>query len=212
MHIAEGALSAPVLAGGAAMAAAGVAVSLRRMDYDHLPKVAVLSATFFVASLIHFPIGPTSFHLILNGLIGLILGWAAFPALLVALFLQSILFGFGGLTALGVNTVTFALPALACYYLFNRPLRRVQAGAVFGLGFAAGAVATTASYALLVLSLYLTDESFSGIIKATLLAHLPLMAVEGLVTGAVIAFLHRVRPELLMAPLRLARAKKMAQP
>ena len=46
MHIAEGALSAPVLAGGAAVAAAGMAVSLRRMDYDHLSEVAVLSATF----------------------------------------------------------------------------------------------------------------------------------------------------------------------
>jgi cobalt/nickel transport system permease protein len=38
-----------------------------------------------VASLIHVPIGPSNAHLILNGLVGLLLGWGAFPAILVAL-------------------------------------------------------------------------------------------------------------------------------
>jgi cobalt/nickel transport system permease protein len=43
----------------------------------------VLSATFFVASLIHVPVGPSSVHLIMSGLAGLVLGWTAFPALFV---------------------------------------------------------------------------------------------------------------------------------
>jgi len=78
MHIVDGALSAPVLAGGAALAVAGVAYGLRRMDYDRLPQVGVLSAAFFVASYIHLPLGFSSVHLILNGLIGLALGWPRF--------------------------------------------------------------------------------------------------------------------------------------
>ena len=89
MHISEGVLSAPVLVSGGALAAAGTAIGLKKIDYDHLARVGILSATFFVASLVHVPIGPSSVHLIMNGIVGLLLGWAAFPAILVALLLQS---------------------------------------------------------------------------------------------------------------------------
>ena len=71
MHISEGVLSAPVLVGGAALAAAGTALGLRRVDYDRLVTVAILSAAFFVGSLIRVPLGPSAAHLILNGLAGL---------------------------------------------------------------------------------------------------------------------------------------------
>mgnify|MGYP000653403121 CR=1 FL=1 len=54
---------------------AGTAAGLRKLDYDRMPQVAVLSAGFFVASLVHVPIGPTNVHLVLNGLVGLFLGW-----------------------------------------------------------------------------------------------------------------------------------------
>ena len=118
MHIEDGVLAASptglaILAGGAALAAAGTAFGLRRIDYERIPQVGMLSAAFFVASLVHVPIGFSSVHLVLNGLVGLLLGWAACPAILIALFLQSVLFGFGGLLALGVNTVTMAVPAVA---------------------------------------------------------------------------------------------------
>ena len=77
MHIAEGVLSAPILIAGGAACAAGLAVGLKRLPTDRLATVAIFSATFFIASLIHVPVGPSSVHLLLNGLIGLILGWAA---------------------------------------------------------------------------------------------------------------------------------------
>ena len=90
MHIAEGVLSPAVLATGYALTAAGTALGLKKLDYDRLMTVAILAATFFVGSLIHVPIGITSAHLILNGLLGVILGWAAFPAILAALALQAL--------------------------------------------------------------------------------------------------------------------------
>ena len=114
MHISEGVIAAPVLIAGAAGAVAGCAIGLKKLDMENTPKVAVLSSAFFVASLIHVPIGPTSVHLVLNGLVGFLLGWISFPALLVALLLQAVLFQFGGITTLGVNTVVMALPAVAC--------------------------------------------------------------------------------------------------
>ena len=97
MHISEGVLSGPVLLSGAALAAAGTAVGLRKLDYDRIAQAGVLSAAFFVASLIHVPIGPSSVHLLLNGIVGLLLGWGAFPAILVALVLQALFFQFAQL-------------------------------------------------------------------------------------------------------------------
>lgn len=64
------------------------------------------------------PIGFSSAHLILNGLLGVVLGWAAFPVIFVALLLQAVLFQFGGFTVLGVNTATMGLGALAAYGIF----------------------------------------------------------------------------------------------
>ena len=52
MHISEGILSGPVLISGAALAAAGTAVGLKKLDYDRIARAGILSAAFFVASLI----------------------------------------------------------------------------------------------------------------------------------------------------------------
>ena len=83
MHIAEGVLSAPVLITGAVVAAAGIAYGLKKIPANHLMLASLLGSAFFVASLIHVPIGFSSAHLILNGLIGAILGAASFPIIFV---------------------------------------------------------------------------------------------------------------------------------
>src|SRR5262249_24058426 len=56
---------------------------------------------------------PTSVHLILNGLVGVVLGRRAPLAVAVGLTLQYLLLSHGGLTTLGINTCIVALPALA---------------------------------------------------------------------------------------------------
>jgi len=119
MHISEGVLSAPILISGGILTSAGVYMGLKKLSNIQIPLVALISAAFFVASLIHIPLGPTSVHLILNGLAGILLGWAAFPALLIGLFLQGILFQFGGLTTLGINTFNMAFPAIMVFYFFK---------------------------------------------------------------------------------------------
>ena len=196
MHISEGILSAPVLASGAAVAAAGTAIGLKKLDYDQIANVGMLSAAFFVAALIHVPVGPSSVHLIFNGIVGTLLGWAAFPAILVALILQAMLFQFGGITTLGANTVIMALPAVACYYLFGW-MRSVRPGSVALAGFICGFLAVLLSAFLLGLTLVLTGESFSVIAKLVVLANTPVMVIEGIVTAFCIGFLQKVRPEIL---------------
>ena len=203
MHIADGVVSLPVLIASTAIAAGGVGIGLNRTDYRQIPKVAVLTAGFFIASLIHIPVGPGQVHLIMNGLTGIVLGWAAFPALLVALFLQALLFGFGGITVLGVNTVNMALPAICCHYLFGPLLaRELSRRAAFVAAFGAGALAVAASGTLLAATLYFSSREFTTVATAILLAHLPVMIVEGVLTGSAAVFLKRVQPDFFSTDKR----------
>lgn len=196
MHISEGVLSPAVLGGGAALAAVGIAIGLRKLDYDRLMTVAILAATFFVGSLVHVPIGPSSVHLILNGLVGLLLGWAAFPAIFVALLLQAILFQYGGFTVLGVNTFNMAFPGVVCCYLFRPLLFRAPGLRLVG-AFCCGALAVAGAGLLTALSLGLSDEGFLSTAGILFVAHLPVMVAEGLITALTVAFIARVRPEML---------------
>src|SRR3989304_583977 len=119
MHIADGILSAPVLAAGFGGTAILAAATMRKMDHEEIPKVSVMSALFFVVNLIHIPVGPTSIHFILNGLVGVILGKKAFPAIMLGVILQAFLFGFGGGTVIGVNCVMLGGGALAAYFIWQ---------------------------------------------------------------------------------------------
>jgi len=202
MHIPDGVLSNPVLITSGILAAGGVAYGLRKIDHEQIPKVAMLAATFFTASLIHVPIGPVSSHLLLNGLMGFLIGWAAFPALLIALLLQALFFGFGGVTSLGANVITMALPAVATYYLFARQIDHASSQRkVFVIAFSAGALAILLTCLSGSLTLFASGKEFIGAITMICVAHFPIMIIEGFVTGSVMVFLHKVRPELLHAPL-----------
>ena len=197
MHISEGVLSASVLASGMALTAVGTTVGLKKLDYDRIPQVAILSAAFFVASLVHVPIGPSNVHLILNGLMGVFLGWVAFPAILVGLILQALLFHYGGLTSLGVNTMIMALPAVICFYAFRYGIRSKKTVVSMSSSFLCGLVGILLSGLLLALSLVFAGEHFIGVAKLVVVAHLPIMVIEGLVTAFAVKFLKRVKPEML---------------
>jgi len=199
VHISEGVLGAPVLAGGAALAVGGLASGLRGLEPERVPRVAILASAFFVASLIHLPVGPSSVHLVLNGLVGLVLGWAAFPAIFVGLLLHAVLFRFGGLTTLGVNTVVMAAPAVGCHFLVRPWVGRARGPWAFALGFLAGALSIVGGCALLAGALMTTGRQFTTVALLVATAHAPVAVVEGLVTGAVVVFLRQVSPELLLA-------------
>ena len=197
MHISEGILSAPVLVTGAGLTAAAVGYSLKKMEHKEVPKVAILSSVFFVASLIHVPLGPSSVHLILNGIMGVLLGWTAFPAILVALALQGVLFQFGGITTLGVNTLNMALPAIICFYLFSKGIRSENNLIALILAFACGFLAVMLSGIMVAAALIFTGEPFMQVAKLVVIAHLPVMILEGVLTAFCIGFLRKVRPEIL---------------
>ncbi len=202
MHISEGILSLPILAGGGVTAIIGTGIGLKHIDTDHIIETSLLSSAFFVASLVHIPLGPGSVHLVLNGLVGILLGWASVPAIVTALFLQALLFGFGGLTVLGVNSVIMAGPAVAVYYLFGPMIRKKGKTRMIG-AFCAGMVSILLSTCLLALALVGTDRSFLDTARLLFAAQIPLMLLEGVITMFVISFLARVQPELLNFSTRI---------
>ncbi len=193
-----------VLGAGMVLTAAGTAVGLRKLDYERMPQVAVLSSAFFVVSLIQVP--GFSVHLVLNGLVGLILGWAAFPAMLIAVILHSVIMGPGtaGLTAVGINTLIMALPAIVCYYALNRAVRSSSRRLTFLAGFAAGAMGVILGIVLVAGALAVAGKEFVLLGGVYIGGHLLVALIEGLVTGSAVVFLRKVRPELLEAPLLLA--------
>lgn len=196
MHISEGVLSGPVLAAGAVIAITGTSIGLKKINYDEIVHVAILASAFFVASLIHVNIGPASAHLILNGIVGMLLGFAAFPAILTALVLQSILFQYGGLTTLGVNIVVMAVPAVLAHYLFL-PLVGRSSTLTFTAGFLAGMFSILLSSLMLGAALWFTNQDFFKTSLTIVMAHIPVMIIEGIITGFCVAFLLKVYPEIL---------------
>ncbi|MEM7134113.1 MAG: cobalt transporter CbiM [Chloroflexota bacterium] len=211
MHIPDGIVPIGVAVAGYAVTGAATWYSLRKINQaddprEYVPKAALLTAAFFVASWIHIPIPPTSVHLILNGLMGVMLGFFAFPAILIGLIFQAVLFGHGGITTLGVNAAMIGIPALLAHGIFQmRHLasfgsEEVRSG-IFG--FVGGATAMGLSvlifFALMVMTMPadINAEIERAAISALSIAHLPVMLIEGALTARLVTFLLRVKPTLL---------------
>jgi cobalt/nickel transport system permease protein len=118
VHISDGILTGPWLAGGFLFAGLLALWGARQVRDEEIPQIAVLTAAFFVASLIHVRLLHTSVHLLLNGLVGVVLGRRAALAIPIGLFLQAVLIGHGGISTLGVNACVMGLPALGSWLLF----------------------------------------------------------------------------------------------
>ncbi len=197
MHISDGVLSAPVWLGGYVVTVGIAAICAKKMKAEDMPRMAVMTSAFFVASLIHVPLGPTSVHLILNGLVGIILGPLSFISILTGLTLQALLFQHGGITTIGTNTIMMGVPALLSYKIFGLHKRfRFRSSETI---FAAVAGASGVFFGTLILSALLvtTGSEFIGVAKYAALAHLPVMVIEGIITGFVVSFLMKIKPEIL---------------
>lgn len=213
MHIPDGILPASVLVGGYAVAGAATWYSLRRIRGQGgdpragIPKAALFTAVFFVATLIHVPVPPTSVHFILNGLLGVVLGFYALPAILIGLFFQAVMFGHGGLTTLGVNAAMMGVPALLAYGMFRlRTLPALGSRLWTGVfGFLAGFLGLAITAGLLFIILITTIPASldaateRAAISALAIAHVPLAVIEGAFTAMVVLFLARVEPRMLSA-------------
>jgi len=177
MHISEGVLSTGIIAISTIVLAPLIINSIRKLDPDDVSKVALLSALFFVVSTIHLPLGVTSVHFMMLGIIGIMLGWHSFTALLIALLLQAMLIGFGGISSLSANTLNTGIGALSGFYLFKLLKDRLPTVVVsFLVGFVPILIASVG----IAVALLFSSEDFLIVAQTALIAHLPLAVVEGI--------------------------------
>jgi cobalt/nickel transport system permease protein len=196
-HIPDGVLSLPVLVGGGVIAVGAVALGLKKIGDEDIPRTAILASGFFALSLFALPVGPSSIHLLLGGLMGIVLGTAIFPAVCVALLLQAVMFGFGGLTTLGVNIVNIALPGAVIGALVAPMVQRATPARAALIAGIASALCVALTGLMVAASLALSSADYMLSARVMIATYLPLMLVEGFVGGFCISFVKRVKPELL---------------
>ncbi len=209
MHIPDGMLPAEVCIAGYAGTAflAWLSVKKAKSTTEDSARVvsraSVMAAAFFVVSWVHIPIPPVSVHPVLAGLMGILLGWISFPAILVGLFFQAAMFGHGGFTTLGVNALTMGGAALLAWGAFRllkgneKGVKSLIPGFVAGLTGVVLAVVFTGSILILTIPEHIdAGVEFSSIL-AMAAAHLPLALAEGVFTALVARFLLKVRPDVL---------------
>lgn len=212
MHIPDGFVPAPICVAGYGLTGLLTWYSLKHIQKQgnataEIPKASLLAAAFFVASSIHIPVPPTSLHLVLNGLLGAILGYFAFPAILIGLFFQAVFLGHGGLSTLGVDAVMMGLPALMAYGVFRLRFglpRQLPPRWRIGIaGFLAGSIGLGLAV-LIYVGLIVTTipTGFDAATERTAviglaLTHLPLVVIEGVFTALLVVFLQRVKPDML---------------
>jgi cobalt/nickel transport system permease protein len=208
MHMADALLSPPVGLGlwtAAGATLAWCARGIRRTLDDHkVPLMGVLGAFVFAAQMINFTIPGTgsSGHIGGGLLLAILLGpHAAFLTIASVLTIQAFFFADGGLLALGCNIFNLGFfPCFVGLALFRAAAGRAPsaarlataatAAAVVGLELGAmGVVAET----LLSGRSELTSGTFAALMAAI---HLPIGAIEGLLTAAVVGYVFRIRPEL----------------
>ena len=195
MHIADGVLTPEITAVITAVSAIAFYRAIRTIKEEEIPLTAVASAMFFIASFIHIPFGVTQIHLILLGVIGIFLGFSSFIAILIALILQALLLGYGGVVSIGVNLFIMAAPALIVYYInkneiFSKINEKVR---FFLIGFLGTFFATL----FLVLILYFSKTEYEWAAYSIFTVNLFTMTIEGFVSMFLLMFIKKVYPKIL---------------
>ena len=217
VHISDGILAPWLWVSGWVITAAILAYTLKKMKIDDVPKLSVITAAVFVASLIHFQAGPTSVHLVLSGFAGVTLGILAYPCIFIAVLMQAFLFQHGGVTTIGINTVNMGVPALMAFLIFKAGMKlnigigktiiilgTISRGTILGIaGGIAGGTAVALAVLLLAVELLVTGEQLAEVTTVVVFAHIPVILVEAIFTGVIVGFFATVKPEMLSIKKRL---------
>ena len=218
MHIPDGLMDPTVSAIGwvefLVVLGAVLLLAGNRVKEKNLPRVAVLSAGIFVAQMLNFPIGGgTTGHLVGGALFAIIAGpMVAVIGMTVVLLIQALMFGDGGITALGLNALNMAviapLTGWGVYTLLKTMTEkgggRSSAASGFVVGAAAWAsvfVAAAACAAELAVSFAVSSGAYGIAATVSVPAMLGMHAVigvgEGIITAGVLAYLWSVLPDAI---------------
>lgn len=223
MHIPDGYLSpstCAVMYGGTVAAWYVSLKRLKRSLFTRLvPLISVFAAFAFVVMMFNLPLpGGTTGHALCVTIAAIVLGPAgAVISVSLALALQALLFGDGGITTLGANCFNMAVIGSLVAYLCYRALaartpvdsrRRVIAAGVAGY-LAANASALAAAFELGIQPSLFHDAAGAPLyapyplkiaIPAMMLGHLTFAGIaEALISAGLVAYLQAADPSLLLA-------------
>jgi cobalt/nickel transport system permease protein len=225
MHIPDGYLSPTTCVVTLAIALPFWIVALKqvksRMHSRMVPLLAMFSAFSFVVMMFNLPLpGGTTGHAVGMTIAAIVLGpWAAVLAISIALFIQALFFGDGGLTTLAANCLNMGIVgSLVAYGLYRliageselTARRRVVAAGIAGyVAINVAALITAIEFGVQPLWFYAADGTplyapypLAVAIPAMMIGHLGLAGLaEAFVTAGLVAWLQRSDPQLLRASL-----------
>ena len=230
MHVPDGYLSPqtyiPLM--GMYVAVAAVAVKKVKMDISsrNIPFLGMAAAFSFIIMMFNLPIpGGTTGHAVGASVISIIFGpWASIIAVSVALIIQALIFGDGGITAIGANCFNMAVfMSFVSYYTFkfinnnSRKSKRVFIAAFVSgyIGLFMAALLTAFEFGIqpLIASspngtpLY-CPYGLKVAIPAMAIEHLLLFCIlEGIITAVVIRYFVNNEPDLVYS-LKKVRSEK----
>ncbi len=221
MHIPDGYLSPSTCAALAAAAAPFWYVALQRvksaLHARLIPLISLFAAFSFVVMMFNLPLpGGTTGHAVGMGVAAIVLGpWASILAISIALTIQAVFFGDGGITAIGANCFNMAIVGSLVAYATYRLIawrsalgsaRRVAAAGLAGYT-AINVAALCAAIEFGIQPLLFHDASGAPLyapyplriaIPAMMLGHLTLAGLaEFVISSGMVAYLQRTDPGLL---------------
>jgi len=207
MHIPDGFVDIKTAVSTAVVSAGGLAVAIYKVKKFFKARViatmGIIAALIFAGQMVNFTIpGGTSGHLLGGALAAIILGpHAGAIVIAVVLIVQCFIFMDGGVSALGANIFNMAIIGVYGSFLIYMLIGKLSKSKVnFYIS-----VAAAAWLSVVIASIFAALElGISGIypmavtMKAMVLVHMVIGIGEALITTAVIAFIDKVRPDIIL--------------
>ena len=206
MHIPDGMLDTKTFGtlwlGAAGSLAYGAYWTRRHFDSAKVVLMAVMAALIFALQMLNFPIaGGTSGHFAGGALAGITLGaWPGAIVMTGVLLVQAFFFGDGGITTLGANIINMGV--IGCFvgaltYQLCQRISKKTAGKIIG-AFLGAFLAVVCSAAVVALELWVSGNAqFGAALTAMVFWHALIGIGEGIITGGIIAYIAKVRPQIL---------------
>jgi cobalt/nickel transport system permease protein len=222
MHIPDGYLSPQTYIPFYGVSLAFWSIALKKMktalSARHIPYLAMAAAFSFLIMMFNIPIpGGTTGHAVGGGIIAILLGpWTAVIAVSVSLIIQALIFGDGGITAIGANCFNMAVVMpFVSYWVFTVARGKAVGGARLSIaaflsgyvGLSAAAAVTGIEFGIQPLIAHGADGRplyapypLSVALPAMVLEHMLLFSViEGVVTVLLLRYFLKHEPGMVYA-------------
>ena len=207
MHIPDGFIDLKTAVSTAVVSAGGLAVAIYKVKSYFKAKVialmGIISALIFALQMLNFTIpGGTSGHLLGGALAAIVLGPNAGAIVIaVVLIVQAFVFMDGGVVALGANIFNMAIVGVYGSYLIYWLIGKIsKKRTIFLISVAVASwLSVVIASFFAALELGISGTYALGItLKAMVGVHMIIGIGEAVITVAIIAFINKVRPDLIL--------------